>query len=463
MQQDEIEILASDPFQHDKLHRKEHVQILTQVIRNISGHCTISVDAPWGEGKTTFLRLCRQYMQNEGFPVVSFNAWETDYSDDPFIALSEELSTGLSEFRSSDLSTKLEALKKPTLEIIKHSAPAILRLATAGVIDVGPILQQDISNTLASIAEERLSAYRAMNESVVDFREKLQDIADSMADDNDGRPLVIIIDELDRCRPSYAVELLEVSKHLFAIDNVVFILAVNRSQLAHSVRALYGEGFGADEYLRRFFTIEYRLPPPEIEEFVAWLLDGGPPSTQILVEQDIMLDANAKRNSFAIFHYFFSGEHTSKRSIAQAIQQFRLIVLASNSPQILDIPTLSTALVIRTIDSGLYYRFLNSEASDLEVSNSIFKNIGREPLGNRFNSAASVFESTLIAAHREISGTIDSELYRKYDAMLNELDVSNYERQHVKSILDQTGRVDYRLGFKDAAQLIELTSRFLSP
>ena len=52
--------------------------------------------------------------------------------------------------------------------------------------------------------------------------------------------LVIVIDELDRCRPSYAVELLEAAKHIFAVDHVVFVLAVNRSELAHSVRALYG-------------------------------------------------------------------------------------------------------------------------------------------------------------------------------------------------------------------------------
>ena len=447
MQQDEIEISASDPFQHDKLHRKEHVQILTRVIRNISGPCTISVDAPWGEGKSTFLRLCRQYMQNEGFPVVSFNAWETDYSDDPFIALSEELSTGLSEFGSSGLTTKLEALKKPTLAILKNSAPAILRLATAGVIDASPLLQQEISNTLASIAEERLSAYRTMNESVVEFREKLQDIADSMAGDNDGRPLVIIIDELDRCRPSYAVELLEVSKHLFAIDNVVFILAVNRSQLAHSVRALYGEGFGADEYLRRFFTIEYRLPSPETQNFIDKLLSEPPTSS------------NLRREAIPIFSYFFSGEHVSKRSIVQAIQHFKLVSSLSSNRQQPHISTVAIALVIRTLDSDLYYRFLSNEVTDNEVADRIYGIVGRGRFTVQYPEH--VFESTLISAQFNHSGGHSSELYTRYSSMLKDSNIQGRHKQHISGILSQAEAQVAFVRFEEAAQLLELTSSFL--
>ena len=62
---------------------------------------------------------------------------------------------------------------------------------------------------------------------------------------------MVMIDELDRCRPSYAVEFLETAKHLFVVNQVVFVLAINRKQLAHAVRALYGNEFEAEAYLRR--------------------------------------------------------------------------------------------------------------------------------------------------------------------------------------------------------------------
>ena len=90
----------------------------------------------------------------------------------------------------------------------------------------------------------------------------------------DDRPLVIGIDELDRCRPSYAIEMLELAKHLFAVDHVVFALAVNRSELAHSVKVLYGQDFDAARYLRRFFDLDFRLPQPDRTAFIKQLMEA---------------------------------------------------------------------------------------------------------------------------------------------------------------------------------------------
>ena len=93
---------------------------------------------------------------------------------------------------------------------------------------------------------------------------------------NQQGPLIVMIDELDRCRPSFAVEFLETTKHLFAVDQVVFVLAVNRKELAHAVKALYGNDFDADRYLRRFFDIDFRLPEPVRgrENYIDVLLDS---------------------------------------------------------------------------------------------------------------------------------------------------------------------------------------------
>ena len=101
---------------------------------------------------------------------------------------------------------------------------------------------------------------------IEEFKEKLEDLARALnnrtaqADNGNHKPLVVMIDELDRCRPSYAVELLETAKHLFDVDRIVFVLAVNREQLAHAVCALYGADFNAEGYLRRFFDEDFRLP-----------------------------------------------------------------------------------------------------------------------------------------------------------------------------------------------------------
>ena len=124
------------------------------------------------------------------------------------------------------------------------------------------------------LREEKLSDYQQLKEKVRDFRSTLSEIAKNLSERNESHPLVVIVDELDRCRPSYAVELLETAKHWFMVDNIVFVLAVNRSELAHSVRVLYGERFDADDYLRRFFDLDFRLPTPERATFVTALFSA---------------------------------------------------------------------------------------------------------------------------------------------------------------------------------------------
>ncbi|TOM29984.1 hypothetical protein CGH78_24710, partial [Vibrio parahaemolyticus] len=77
---------------------------------------------------------------------------------------------------------------------------------------------------------------------------------------NDGKPLVVIIDELDRCRPTYAVELIEKVKHLFSVKNVVFLLVMHRQQLEVAVKSVYGPDIDAHTYLQKFINLETTLP-----------------------------------------------------------------------------------------------------------------------------------------------------------------------------------------------------------
>ena len=91
----EVVIPDDCPFQNDLLDRKRRAEVLTQLVDGIDGSCVLTIDAPWGAGKTTFLKMWSQHLRNKGFPVVEFNAWATDYAEDPFVALASELEKGL--------------------------------------------------------------------------------------------------------------------------------------------------------------------------------------------------------------------------------------------------------------------------------------------------------------------------------------------------------------------------------
>ena len=129
-------------------------------------------------------------------------------------------------------------------------------------------MEEESGNAFAADAKKNSTGYEEARAAVKEFKEALQDVTQGSSGSRGYRPVVVIIDELDRCRPSYAVELLEAAKHLFSVDGILFVLGVNRSQLAHSVTALYGGGFDANGYLRRFVDLEFRLPEPGRAQFV---------------------------------------------------------------------------------------------------------------------------------------------------------------------------------------------------
>ena len=400
----DIEVLRDDPFKNDLLDRKESIEVLTNIVRSIDGPCTLAVDAPWGAGKTTFIKIWTQVICEAGFPVVSFNAWETDFSNDPFVALSEEITRGLGEYSEDSFSGKIESLRDKASEVAIRAVPALIRVATAGILDIDPLLENEASNILASYAKDRLAAHVEAQKSLESFRITLQDTASTLAQKNDGLPLVIFIDELDRCRPSYAVELLEVAKHLFAVDHIVFVLAVNRAELAHSVRALYGNSFDAPDYLKRFFDLDFRLPAPSRRAFIGASLASIEIDEYFSRTQD--WDAQREAGSIrSLLEHFLGTPLLSIRTIGQAIRRLGLVLASLPSDRAMFGLATTVVIIIRTVDLDLYYRFIRGEASDKEVVDSIFRSTENNHLRETsiYSNIGPLFEKLVIQGCREMS------------------------------------------------------------
>src|SRR6185437_6425840 len=112
-----------------------------------------------------------------------------------------------------------------------------------------------------------LDSHAADRETFKRFREALNGLAEELAslpDDANGggetqKPLVFVIDELDRCRPPFALELLEKIKHFFSVPRVVFVLVSSLSQLEAAARFAYGD-IDALTYLEKFFHLRLLFP-----------------------------------------------------------------------------------------------------------------------------------------------------------------------------------------------------------
>ena len=447
--------------------------MLTHLIGSIEGPCVMAVDAAWGAGKTTFLKMWSQHLRKNDFPVVEFNAWETDSTGDPFITLSGELTDGLHQYADQRLAGKIDAMKKMATKVLRRVTPAAIKIATNVLLGFSQITEKEIGQVLASSAEDRMSSYRKEQEAVKEFREKLQVLANTLAESKNGKPLVIVIDELDRCRPSYAIELLEVAKHLFTVEHIIFVLAVNRSELEHSICALYGSEFDARGYLRRFFDIDFKLPEAERKPFMETLLKTIKIGDYFARTQD-QTARQGDEHIKTLLLAFFDAPDLSLRRIAQAIHRLGLVFASLRSDQQSFALPAVVAQILRTVDPGLYFRFIRGEASDLEVVDQVFNRPTAKPrkrrrVDYRFEAAI------IIAAHEDTLDNLDSQkqlespLLQRYRDMVQVAESddasSNPERERAKRVIESVRRLREQyydlgrgFGFREAVQRIELLS-----
>lgn len=388
-----------DPFKNDLLNREESIEILTHIVGSIEGPCTMAVDAPWGAGKTTFIRLWHQYLVNNGFTVIRFNAWENDFYDDPFVALCAELSAG--QDTGKDL---LEAGG----EIIKHVAWNVSGQIIAG-LSAGTLNLSELAKAYETAIKERLKQYQDAKKEIKKFRGTLQAMATPDPAGKQQGPLIVMIDELDRCRPSYAVELLEVAKHLFSVDNIIFVLAINRSELAHSIRAIYGAGFNAEDYLHRFFDVDFQLPEPDREAFIDSLFNA----IQLNDYFNRTGDRNAQKHAATartLLQRFSRRFNFNLRQIEQSVHRLGLVFASLPSNKFSFFLAAMAALILRTINTQLYYDFINGKVSDLDVVDTVFNSTDEDRKRLQNTTQGRLFEAILITAFKEMRQEFNPEL-----------------------------------------------------
>lgn len=250
---------------------------LTNLVGSIADPMVIAIDGQWGSGKTTFLKMWAGQLRQEGFPVIYFDAFENDYVDDAFAALAAEI-IGLVEAEKKSAEPKAKAFKAKAigaLKIIGRSALKVgVKVGTAGAVEA--TVFDDFADAMSSEVEEltdkhigELLTKQAERQSTLQgFRDALRDLPSILApvpEPAEGekpaepKPLIFIIDELDRCKPVFALALLERIKHFFAVPNVHFVLGTHMGQLRTSVNAAYGANINATTYLQKFISLTFPL------------------------------------------------------------------------------------------------------------------------------------------------------------------------------------------------------------
>lgn len=264
---------VANPFLNDYTEQLEKVsQGLTKLfeIEANGKPLVVTLDAPWGIGKTTFIDMWGQSLLNQKKLAIKFDAWKSDYTDYPLMALIIQLTSQL-----ESQGVKKAQIKKITETGKKLCAALLPGLAKFGVnwglsiIKADGAFEQFIKDMYESLQDnidqqinEEFSSYETKVNTLNDFKQLLKSIAKE-------KVIFLFIDELDRCKPSFAINTLEVIKHIFDIDNICCILSTNVSSLAKVISKNYGYDIDeAKEYLERFYDIPIKLPDPDKKKYL---------------------------------------------------------------------------------------------------------------------------------------------------------------------------------------------------
>lgn len=263
-----------ESLRNDSAGRNGDIVDFIKMLADTEGPYAYMIDAPWGDGKTFFVKSVELLLKalnpqqvDEGYDYTEFasvlsslgetdilalpyyfNAWDNDFSDDPLITLFASMAA---EFDRNDLLKASKVKVKDGIAAVIDAGLAVgqVPFRVSGAVDA--LTSESLIASFKTKAEIRDRISRLAEESIVEVANKL----------------VIFVDELDRCRPDFAVRLLEQTKSLFCSENIVFVFSADSSQLAKAVGGMYGAGFDTSRFLERFFDERVTLSPVDSVKF----------------------------------------------------------------------------------------------------------------------------------------------------------------------------------------------------
>lgn len=247
----------------DVLNRKDFIDKLIQLVEGFADKkqgCCFGIDGAWGSGKTFVLEKFEEKLKviqseetaEDKYYVFHYDCWKYDYYEEPAIAIIaamlDEIDRELSLF-----SKDVEDAGKVAVETVKTTLKKIASELCKNKIGID--LVEVASEILDKTDKEKVKDF----DSLYGFKKALEETRKGMQEIANDKTVVIVVDELDRCLPTYSIKVLERLHHIFnGLDNVIVIVSMDKSQLEHSIKAIYGK-IDVDTYLRKFISFKVHL------------------------------------------------------------------------------------------------------------------------------------------------------------------------------------------------------------
>lgn len=348
--------------ENDLFERKSIGDGLSHLISVADQPLVIALDAQWGAGKTVFLKQWAGELRKAGYPVVFFDAFKNDYVEDAFAALAGEI-IGLVQARKKALTPKgkklISGAKDVTRIVSRAALRATVKIATASLIDTkdleeaGKTIGEELSELEDRYLGELLTKQKDTTATIESFRIALAELPSLLSEAVDAggtaRPLIFIVDEMDRCRPKFALELLERMKHFFSVPNVHFVLGAHLGQLKNSVAAAYGSQMDASLYLQKFIHLTVHLG------------EGGQHDhqrvgTRYLRHLESIVSGATHRDALSFVRDLANKRHFSLRTIQRITSCISISYAFVPQHWFSPPPLIAGLCVLKVVDNGMYVR-----------------------------------------------------------------------------------------------------------
>lgn len=382
-----------------KLEKLEPAKIIEELENNSDYIQRIFIDAPWGMGKSFFSKALQEKVEEERITRIEFgkkeinfiniNAWETDYFSDPMKSLigeinnsSCELTDDAKEKAEKLLSRGFQALKKIGLNrglsfIMEAGLDRVL--CKIGFDEAKRKEFMDIFNETEEINTNELEEYIKYKNLVTNFKISLS---------KDEKLKVIVIDELDRCKPTYAIELLETVKHFFGVKNIIFIFLVNKEQLKSIASTSYLTEDKCSEYFEKFFDIQFNLPELEYKDFIQIEYDKYDQPQTYEVNNEGVSEDNIRIYESIFLEAFTSNcnsSFVSPRNFIKSFKKFRILLTSLSDEERACYP-LMIVLILYFIKKEFLNNLINDTRINISIAELFFRTFFEYSNGEKFGN-----------------------------------------------------------------------------
>lgn len=359
-----------DPFREDALDRSETVAFISGIIEKSGGQpLVLAIDAPYGSGKSTLVNMLRSVLTNKNFQTIYFDAWRADHVNDPLVAMVAALDEVVSKDAvvRDKVKASLDIVKKVTGTVAKRGVVAAVKMATIGAVDLTDDVEEILKDFAGEMTTDLVGEFQREEKLISCFREALEKMVKQLPQAEKKEALVFFIDELDRCRPDFAISLLERVKHMFDVSNVIFVLSVDKAQLEAATAAIYGERINATEYLRKFIDLEFGLASPATVSFLDKSISRAG-LDEVFQERTGSRETQSDRENFVNIMFALARIfNLSLRAQERCITRLKLVLEQTLSKNHLDPEHVALLIVLRLVDRSVFDQVVRGTLSPDEL------------------------------------------------------------------------------------------------